>query len=49
MIIVSLNKDLKTVIGCFHKEYQNKEKDHYQLHIWSLSWDLCLHGTKKRV
>ena len=21
-------------MGCFHKEYQNKETDHYQLHIW---------------
>ena len=22
-------------MGCFHKGYQNKETDHYQLHIWS--------------
>ena len=26
-------------MGCFHKEYQNKETDHYKLHIWSY------HGT----
>ena len=22
-------------MGCFLKEYQNKETNHYQLHIWS--------------
>ena len=22
-------------MGFFHKEYQNKETDHYKLHIWS--------------
>ena len=26
-------------MGCFHKEYQNKETNHYQLHVWSY------HGT----